>query len=50
MSTPFVPHSPGGLNNASDSGLTTAMTSALLACAQSVIASTSSIWPKKFGC
>ena len=50
MSAPFVPHSPGGFNSASDSGFTTAISSALLARAQSAIASTSSSRPKKFGC
>ena len=44
------PHSPGGLSSASEIGLTTAMTSAPCACAQSVSASTSSSTPKKFGC
>ena len=50
MSAPFVPHSPGGLRMPSDVGFTDAMTMMLCACAQSVIASTSSSWPKKFGC
>ena len=36
MSAPFVPHSPGGFSTASDVGLTTPITSALFACAQSV--------------
>src|SRR6185295_13232303 len=50
MSAPFVPHSPGGLRRPSDVGFTEAMTMMLLACAQSVRASTSSSTPKKLGC
>ncbi len=50
MSAPSLPHWPGGFSTASEVGLTTPITSALFACAQSVAASTSSSVPKKFGC
>src|SRR5688572_12513997 len=50
MSTPLLPHSPGGFNTASEVGLTTAITSMPAACARSVSTSTSSSVPKKFGC
>ena len=47
---PGCPTAPGGASSASATGLTTPITSAPCACAQSVSSCTRSRQPKKFGC